>query len=579
MVQPSPAIPAKPGAAQVDRSLAGLLPTDFRKRLLIFFLLITLIASVTAAVLVWSQAESESRANQDRVAETAVTLSLTFDQEVTAFNFLLKGLSTSPALQNGDLRTFYDQLQSTPRPDGSWLILQGLDRQLLNTLRPYGDPTLPMHSAFANYEEQIARIRDLGWTVSGRIYGLVRAAVTVVLSLRVNGPDGQMKYFLTTAIGESRLNEILDTQRLPNGWTSGLYDRRLQPIVTSRRGIGAAAVPIPHELAERLANVPMKTTMSGVVRSTDERGEPIFVAYRRSGPTDWTTLVSVPVDELDAPVRDALWQVAVPALVLLLLAGIAALVAARQVEAPFRSLSQEFHLANSKVDELSSQLLVLQEEERQTIARELHDSTAQHLVAANLAMMKLEKFLDPSPKAEESRSEVESLLDRALTELRVFTYLLHPPNLAREGLRATVHDFAEGFARRTNIATGVAVPQAVDATDPDLQRMVLRIVQEALTNIHRHARATHAQIRVRIAGGRLFARISDNGRGPASFDVGRDGRVRLGVGIPGMQARLQQFGGHLAVKSRPGGTTIFAVVPLVPKAVAVLRQPLVSLQR
>jgi two-component system, NarL family, sensor kinase len=111
---------------------------------------------------------------------------------VAAFNYLLKGLSKSPALLSGDSKAFYEQMKATPVPEGSWLILQDLEGQVANTLRPFGEP-LPKHTAYANYQEQIARIRDRGWSVSGRLFGVVKDSIVIALSLRIDGPDGRMK--------------------------------------------------------------------------------------------------------------------------------------------------------------------------------------------------------------------------------------------------------------------------------------------------------------------------------------------------------------------------------------------------
>ena len=100
-------------------------------------------------------------------------------------NYLLKGLSTSPALRTGDLKSFYDQLTATPVPEGSWLILHDLEGQVLNTLRPFG-AALPRHSDFPNIARS-ARVRESGWAVSGRTASLLRPGASLVgLSLRVD---------------------------------------------------------------------------------------------------------------------------------------------------------------------------------------------------------------------------------------------------------------------------------------------------------------------------------------------------------------------------------------------------------
>ncbi len=102
---------------------------------------VVLAACVVAAALLFSRAQNERQAIRDRALSTAVALSFGFDQEVAAVNYLLKGLSKSPALLSGDIKGFYEQMKATPVPEGSWLILQDLEGQVANTLRPFGDPT------------------------------------------------------------------------------------------------------------------------------------------------------------------------------------------------------------------------------------------------------------------------------------------------------------------------------------------------------------------------------------------------------------------------------------------------------
>jgi two-component system NarL family sensor kinase len=263
-----------------------------------------------------------------------------------------------------------------------------------------------------------------------------------------------------------------------------------------------------------------------------------------------------------------------PALLLLLAGGLAALFTARQVEQPLRTLSQQVTKAEGEVTKLSAQLLALQEEERQRIARELHDSTAQCLVAANLGLGRLEAELRQSPAVLKTCGEIRELLDRALLELRVFSYLLHPPSLADDGLRATLEEFIEGFAERTGLKATIRISDRLDDVPPEIQRSILRVVQEALANVHRHAGASQVHVGAKLVAGRLVIRVRDDGRGMTAPD-GSKSRLRMGVGIPGMHARLQQFGGDLKIRTGPTGTSLLAYVP-VPGAsqVSTPRMPL-----
>jgi two-component system, NarL family, sensor kinase len=562
----------------VARSLPGM-PPRLRGRVALIFAAVILVTCAVAATLLLSNARHERQIVRDHTLGKAIALSFGFDQEVAAGNALLKGLSASPALKSGDAKGFYDQLKATPIPDGSWLILQDLDGQVANTLRPFGAP-LPRHRDFPTYPEALNRVRERGWTVSGRMASLVRPGTAVIaLSLRLNHDDGTMKGFITTILSQDRLEAILGGQDVPAASTRGLYDRKLQPIVTTRGAETSSRVPIPGNLAARLAAIGGET-VEGLIEDVDERGVPVLVAYRSSGATNWTTVVAVPLSDVNAPVAGALRQMAGMAAFLLLAGGLAALFTARQVEQPLRTLSDQVTGANNQVSELSGQLLALQEEERQRIARELHDSTAQHLVAANLGLSGLEAQVRESPAGRKTLAEVERLLTEALRELRIFTYLLHPPDLEKDGLQATLRDFAEGFAGRTGLVARIRVPEEVDDLPPDLQRTILRVVQEALTNVHRHAGASHVSVDARIISGHLVVRIRDNGHGMVA-PAGPDRPIRFGVGVAGMRARLEQFNGDLRIRTGRSGTSVLAMIPIpgvghAPPRTGSLRMPWLS---
>lgn len=530
-----------------------------RGRVALTFSAVVLAACIVAATLLLSRAANEQQAIERYATTTAAALSFGFDQEVAAVNYLLKGLSQSPVLLSGDIGAFYAQLKATPVPEGSWLVLNDMERQVINTLRPLGSP-LPKHTDFANHQEQIDRIRDRRWSVSGRLLGLVKGTVIVALSLRLDDTDGRMKGFITTVLSDERLAAILGDQEVPAGWMKSLYDRRLQPIVTERGGQKGSDIPAPAVLATRLADAGPNSTVEGIIQAVDEQGVPILLAFRRSGATNWTTAVTVPLAAANAPILGVLWQMSGSVALLLFAGGLAALFTARQVERPLHALSDLATHAATRVSELSEQLLALQEEERQRIARELHNSTAQHLVAANLGLACLEGAVPQTPAVRKAFAEIEGQLGEALRELRIFTYLLHPPNLAKDGLQATLRDFADGFAGRTGLVARIRIPEEVDSIPSDLQRTILRVVQEALTNVHRHADASHVSVDARITSGRLVVRIRDNGRRIGSPAQPED-PVRLGVGIAGMRARLEQFGGELRIKFSPGGTSIIALLP------------------
>jgi len=334
----------------------------------------------------------------------------------------------------------------------------------------------------------------------------------VALSLRIDGTDGTMTNALTTILSGKRLQAVLGDNAVPAGWMKGVLDRKNLFIVAARDGPLSADQPAPIELGLARANAGGDGAQ-GLLEGRDERGIPVLIAYRFSPSTNWTAIVEVPLAVVNAPIDRVRWQIAGVLAFLLCASGIAAAFVTKLVARPINSLARSVNDANEEVDRLSEQLLVLQEEERRRIARELHDSTAQHLVAANFGLMQLERQANGNQPALETCGRLEGLLDKALKELRVFTYLLHPPNLAEEGLRVTLQEFVSGFAARTGIAADTSIPAGVDDVPFELQRCMLRVVQEALSNVSRHAGASSVRISLKLGGSRLILQIADNGRG------------------------------------------------------------------
>lgn len=214
------------------------------------------------------------------------------------------------------------------------------------------------------------------------------------------------------------------------------------------------------------------------------------------------------------------------------------------------------------------QLLSLQEDMQQRIASDLHDSTCQHLLAASLNMARMRLAMADVGGAMKVCDEIDASIGQALKEIRAFTYLLHPQNLLDDGLKSAIEQFVMGLSSRTSLETHLKVDAVIDQLPADTQRSLLRVVQEALANVFRHAKATQVNIAIEATDTTVTLRISDNGCGmPVSRK--RDGHraVSLGVGIPAMRARLDQMGGTFEIHSSStaewSGTTVSATIPHV----------------
>jgi signal transduction histidine kinase len=217
----------------------------------------------------------------------------------------------------------------------------------------------------------------------------------------------------------------------------------------------------------------------------------------------------------------------------------------------------------AKADRLSDRLTTIQEEERRNIAQELHDSTVQHLVAANLNLMRL-KPEALSKKDCKNWHDIERSLGDAMRELRTFSYLLAPPTLPTRGLRHSLQSYIDGFGARSGIAAKFRSSECAEKLPPRAQRVVFRIVQESLANIYRHAFASEASVELRCVGSQLHVVVVDNGAGAkGGLDKRRTKRFQAGVGIRGMRMRLDQVGGRLRISQLTrGGTKIHAIIPV-----------------
>lgn len=223
--------------------------------------------------------------------------------------------------------------------------------------------------------------------------------------------------------------------------------------------------------------------------------------------------------------------------------------------------------------ELSQRLATIQEEERKNIARELHDSTAQHLVAASLTLMSLRPRTVPAAKRRKLWDEVEASIEEAAKELRTFSYLMDPPALRAQGLRATLQQYIDGFASRSGISVELRSNPCVDRFSLRMQRSLFRIVQAALANVFHHASASRVAVQFRWIASRLHLIVSDNGCGLERVRRhGASPTLRHGVGLRGIRARLDELGGGLRiVQVRPHGTRVHAVLPAGASRRTVLR--------
>ncbi len=220
--------------------------------------------------------------------------------------------------------------------------------------------------------------------------------------------------------------------------------------------------------------------------------------------------------------------------------------------------------AEEELQRLSGKLLRFQDEERRKIARDLHDSTGQDLVALATMLGQLRPSI-PSGNRKSRRllSECKALADKCIRDVRTLSYVLHPPMLDEAGLGEAIRDYVDGFTKRSGIHVEVEVPSRVGRLARDIELVLFRVVQESLTNIQRHSGSQQAKIRVN-RNSDLTLEISDFGRGLSATKQRRkeDTRLEVGVGIPSMQERVKLIGGQLRIDSTGHGTTVRVTIPV-----------------
>jgi signal transduction histidine kinase len=217
-------------------------------------------------------------------------------------------------------------------------------------------------------------------------------------------------------------------------------------------------------------------------------------------------------------------------------------------------LTEIFDLRHRNHD-LSDSLIASQTVERQRFARELHDSTSQLLTGIGLLLGRLQHDL-ADRDCSGIIAEMQGLLGEAKQEIRSISYLAHPPALERMGLVRALRSLAEGFGQRTNLEASFEIEGHPVILSPAIEGAIYRIAQEALSNVHRHARATRFRLRLCFRRSVIHLAIVDDGTGFSRRKLADAGGP--GVGLAGMQSRLAEIEGRLSVRNLSPGTAIVA---------------------
>jgi signal transduction histidine kinase len=234
--------------------------------------------------------------------------------------------------------------------------------------------------------------------------------------------------------------------------------------------------------------------------------------------------------------------------------------AERQAHAEMESLVES---RTSTLRQLSLRLLQTQDGERRRIARELHDGIGQYLASLKMNLDQLQRCEDSEVRTE-LFSECLQAVERCITDTRTMSYLLHPPLLDEIGFASAAQWYVDGFAQRSGIRTKLDLPPELDRLAALVELTLFRILQESLTNVHRHSGSLAVEVQLKVDAQNVTLAVTDFGKGmPAeALRKFRGSGTNMGVGLSGMRERLADLDGQLDIRSDASGTTVSATIPL-----------------
>ncbi|MGA2696694.1 MAG: sensor histidine kinase, partial [Terriglobales bacterium] len=214
------------------------------------------------------------------------------------------------------------------------------------------------------------------------------------------------------------------------------------------------------------------------------------------------------------------------------------------------------------VQGLSQDLMRVQDEERRHIARELHDSAGQTLTVLGMTLGKLAQHASAGePQLAADIGEAQTILEQLTKEIRTASYLLHPPLLDESGLGVALQWYIDGVGERSGLDVSLTLPEELERFSRDAELIIFRVIQECLTNIHRHSGSKTAAIRVTSSEDNISLEIKDQGKGMSAEKLSEIQSNASGVGIRGMRERVRQLGGKMTIQSDSSGTTVSVSLP------------------
>jgi PAS domain S-box-containing protein len=225
--------------------------------------------------------------------------------------------------------------------------------------------------------------------------------------------------------------------------------------------------------------------------------------------------------------------------------------------------TRELERRNSELRDLSGRLLESQDVERRRIARELHDSAGQTLAALGMSLARLAQAAKNHPdQLAKGIDDAAGLVQHLTQEIRTTSYLLHPPMLDEIGISSALEWYVQGLTERSSLQIDLKVSENFGRLPSEMELLIFRVVQESLTNIHRHSGSKTALIRLERKESNVYVEVEDRGRGMSPERLAEIQSHGTGVGIRGMRERVRHFLGDLVIESNGSGTKVYATLPL-----------------
>jgi PAS domain S-box-containing protein len=235
---------------------------------------------------------------------------------------------------------------------------------------------------------------------------------------------------------------------------------------------------------------------------------------------------------------------------------------AETLDAEVRVRTTEVVQQSEQLRELSNRLLQTQDDERRHIARELHDSAGQIIAALGMSLASLTRYSTNNPVFGKALDDSQSLVQQLSKEIRTTSYLLHPPLLDENGLAEAIPWYMHGLMERSGLSIDLGIEENFGRLPSEMELALFRIVQESLTNIHRHSGSKTAMVRLSRNNGNVVLEIQDEGKGIPAEKLEGIRAQRSGVGITGMRERVRHFKGEMDIESNRKGTKIVVKLPI-----------------